>query len=118
MDHTSDPNAACYRIDPQRTDLAREFRSHIRGPYSQELQKLLHRMRWGPVGGRYLLYVLEPGRRWALAQMPPERGQKVRLFLDCRFDSLDAAEWHVFRLRWQALTGCELPLDETGSERP
>ncbi|KAB7603411.1 hypothetical protein [Verminephrobacter eiseniae] len=118
MDHTSDPNAACYRIDPQRTDLAREFRSHIRGPYSQELQKLLHRMRWGPVGGRYLLYVLEPGRRWALAQMPPERGQKVRLFLDCRFDSLDAAEWHVFRLRWQALTGGELELDETGSERP
>jgi hypothetical protein len=48
MDHTSDPNAASYRLDPQRTDLAREFRSRIRGPYSAELQKLLHRMRWGP----------------------------------------------------------------------
>lgn len=111
MDHTSDPNAARYRVDPQRSDLAREFRSRIRGPYSQELQKLLHRMRWGPVGGRYLLFVLEPGRRWALAQMPAGRGQKVKLFHDCCFDSLDEAEWHVFKLRWQALSGSELSLD-------
>ncbi|MEZ2299727.1 hypothetical protein AB6807_37245 [Variovorax sp. RCC_210] len=111
MDHTSDPNAASYRLDPQRTDLAREFRSHIRGPHSAELQKLLHRMRWGPPGGRYLLVVLEPGRRWALAQMPPERGQKVKVFHDRTFDSLDDAEWHVFGLRWQVLTGQELKLD-------
>jgi hypothetical protein len=108
MDHTSDPNAARYRIDPQRTDLAQEFRAHIRGPYSDELQRVLHRMRWGPVAGRWQLFVLDPGRRWALVQMPAERGEKVRIFEDCTFDSLEEAEWHVFKLRWQNLTGSEL----------
>jgi hypothetical protein len=111
MDHTSDPNAARYRIDPQRTDLALEFRRQIRGPYSDELQRVLHRMRWGPVGGRYLLYVLEPGRRWALARMPGERGEKVTVFDDCEFTSLEDAEWHVFKLRWKQLTGTELNMD-------
>jgi hypothetical protein len=27
------------------------------------------------------------------------------------FTSLEAAEWHVFKLRWQALTGEEPPID-------
>ena len=111
MDHTSDPNAARYVLDPQRTDLAREFRGCIRGPHSEELKKLLHRMRWGAFPGRYLLVMVEPGRRWALAQMPDERGQKVKVFRDVVFESLDDAEWHVFGLRWTALTGTELKLD-------
>ena len=67
MDHTSDPDAASYRLDPARTDLAREFRASIRGPWSKELQQLIHRMRWGAWQGRWLIYVVEPGRRWALA---------------------------------------------------
>jgi hypothetical protein len=112
MDHTSDPNAARYRIDPERTDLALEFRRNIRGPYSDELQRLVHRMRWGPVAGRYQLFVLEPGRRWALARMPAERGQRVTVFHDVVFDSLEDAEWHVFKLRWKELTGSELKVDE------
>jgi hypothetical protein len=111
-DHTSDPEAAKYRIDPARTDLAREFRAHIRGPYSQELQKLLHRMRWSAWPGRYVLVILEPGRRWGLAQMPAERGDKVKRFDDVVFDSLEEAEWHVFKLRWKLLTGSELNITE------
>jgi hypothetical protein len=111
MDHTSDPNAARYVLDPARVDLAREFRAGIRGPHSEELRKVLHRMRWGDFPGRYVIVIVEPGRRWMLAQMPNERGQKVRLFRDIQFDSLEDAEWHVFRLRWKALTGVDLSLD-------
>ncbi len=111
MDHTSDPDAASYRLDPARTDLAREFRASIRGPWSKELQQLVHRMRWGAWQGRWVIYVLEPGRRWALARMPAERGQKVQILHDTVFDSLDDAEWHVFQLRWQAITGSALRLD-------
>ena len=55
--------------------------------------------------------MVEPGRRWALAQMPDERGQKVKVFHDVVFESLDDAAWHVFGLRWKALTGTELKLD-------
>jgi hypothetical protein len=111
MDHTSDPNAARYELDPRRTDLALEFRAHVRGPHSEALRQLIHRMRWGAWQGRYVVYVLEPGRRWALARMPAERGQKVEIFHDHVFETLEDAEWHVFQLRWQALTGEPLVLE-------
>jgi hypothetical protein len=110
MDHTSDPHAARYEIDPERLDLALEFRRKPSGPYGPELSRLVHRMRWGAFPGRYLLLTLEPGKRWALAQMPNERGEKVRVFHDVQFDSLDDAEWHVFQLRWKAITGRDLQL--------
>ncbi|MDB5998345.1 MAG: hypothetical protein JWP52_44 [Rhizobacter sp.] len=112
MDHTSDPNAARHEIDPSRTDLALEFRRNTAGPHSEELAKLVHRMRWGPVKGRHVLVVLEPGRRWALAQLPAERGQKVEVHHDLQFDSLDEAEWHVFKLRWKQITGVELKVED------
>ena len=111
MDHTSDPRAVRYDLDPSRIDLAREFRANIRGPYSPDLQKLLVRMRWGPVAGRYALLVVEPGARWKLVRLPDARGQKAEVFDDVEFTSLDDAEWHVFRLRWQALGGPPLQLD-------
>jgi hypothetical protein len=113
MDHTSDPNANKYQIDPNRIDLALEYRRNPGGPHSAELQKTLHRMRWGPFAGRYVLYVLEPGVRWALARMPAERGEKVQIFHEIQFSSLDDAEWHVFKLRWKAITGVELKVEDS-----
>ncbi|WP_378942324.1 hypothetical protein [Mesorhizobium sp. ANAO-SY3R2] len=110
MDHTSDPFAVRYIFDPERLDLAREFRDNINGPHSRDLQQLLVRMRWGPVEGRYVLLVLEPGKRWRLGRLPPKRGQKVELFDDVEFTSLADAEWHVFKLRWEALAGAPLSI--------
>lgn len=111
MDHTSDPQAARHVIDPSRIDLAEEYRRNIRGPHSEELAKLLFRTRWGPIAGRYVLVVVEQGRRWMLARQPAERGAPVEIFRDRTFTSLEEAEWHVFKLRWRALTGQDLPLE-------
>ncbi|MFC7555471.1 hypothetical protein ACFQU7_29460 [Pseudoroseomonas wenyumeiae] len=41
------------------------------------MQKLLHRMRWAgdpAEEGRWILVVVEPNRRWMLAQLPRQRG--------------------------------------------
>lgn len=111
MMHTDDPAAARYRLDPARLDLAREFRAKIRGPHSEELRALLNRMRWGPLQGRWVLVVADPGRAWWLAEMPGKRGLPVKIDKSRLFTSLDEAEWHVFTLRWRALTGQELKLD-------
>ena len=43
---------ANYPIDPNRIDLAREFRDDIRGPHGEELRYILHRMRATPVKGK------------------------------------------------------------------
>ena len=102
---TTDYTAAHYRIDPARTDLALEFRRTPRGQYSDALQRVLYVMRWSGAGGRYLLFALEPGRRWILAELPGRRGLPLLLHRDRVFERIADAEWAVFCLRWQALTG-------------
>ncbi|MCC7273836.1 MAG: hypothetical protein IT561_14295 [Alphaproteobacteria bacterium] len=101
----NDPASAHYEIDPDRVDLVAEFRRNPKGPHSDGLRKVLHRMRWSGAGGRYVLVVLDPGRRWALGRLPERRGAPVELFRNQVFDDVGTAEWHVFKLRWQALTG-------------
>ncbi|MEM8855489.1 MAG: hypothetical protein AAGD34_17430 [Pseudomonadota bacterium] len=111
MDHTSDPNAMKIEVDPDRLDLAAEFRAAPRGPHSPDLQRLLSRLRWGPTAGRYVLFVLEAGERWMLARQPDGRGKPLELLGDQVFTSLDDAEWEVFKRRWSALTGRPLTDD-------
>lgn len=101
----NDPEAAHWPVDPARLDLVEEFRRKPRGPHSDELQKLLHRMRWSGVGRRYVLVTLEPNRRWMLGRLPGRRGAPVETFPNRVFTSLADAEWAVFALRWEALTG-------------
>lgn len=101
----NDPRAAHWPVDPGRLDLVEEFQRWPRGPHSDELQKLLHRMRWSGVGQRHVLIVLEPGRRWMLAQLPGRRGAPIRTFPNQVFTDLAEAERAVFLMRWDALTG-------------
>lgn len=107
----NDPDAAHYEVDPQRLDLAAEFRRAPRGPHSDELQRVLHRMRWQSPGGRHALVAIEPGRRWMLARIPAGRDEPIETFPDTVFTDTAEAEWLVFRLRWRELTGHELPVD-------
>ena len=104
--------AAHWPVDPGRLDLVEEFRARPRGPHSEELQKLLHRMRWSgdlEESGRYVLVVKEPGRRWVLGRLPRVRGKPVELLSNRVFTSLAAAEWEVFKRWWEKLTGTRLP---------
>lgn len=105
-----------YRIDPERVDLAREFRARIFGRHSGELQRVLNRMRFGDAGGRYVLVAdkpdpSRPAAGWLLARMGPRRGDPLTLVPGQRFGSLEEAEWAVFKLRWKDITGSDLPLD-------
>lgn len=105
------PSTAQFEIDPSRLDLAQEFRKSPKGPHSAELQKIVHRMRWSGAGGRYCIVPVEPGRRWMLALLPEKRGGPIQTFPETSFTSINDAEWHVFKIRWQALTGSSLPED-------
>lgn len=98
-------DAAHYPVDSSRTDLVEEFRRSPKGPHSRELQMLLHRMRWESPGGRYVLFAVEPGKRWMLGKLPGKRNAPVELMHNRTYDSPAAAEWDIFKLRWEALTG-------------
>ncbi|MGI9332496.1 MAG: hypothetical protein ACR2RL_05000 [Gammaproteobacteria bacterium] len=103
--HTYDPGASIYTIDPTRTDLAAEFKANIRGPHSEELRRVLHRMRTTPLAGRYCVIVKEPFKEWIVGRLSGKRGEPPEIFEDRVFTSLDDVEWEVFRLRWLQLTG-------------
>lgn len=99
-----------YEIDPERLDLAREFRGNIYGRHSGELQRVLNRMRGGDNAGRYVLVKTAP-EEWTLARMGARRGDRPVSVPGYLFRSMEEAEWTVFKLRWKELTGRDLPID-------
>ncbi|MEQ9643546.1 MAG: hypothetical protein RIM84_26235 [Alphaproteobacteria bacterium] len=99
-----------FTIDPNRLDLALEFRRKPFGEHSADLQAVLNAMRSLPADGKHLLVMTKPHREWTLARMEGDPPRPA--LLDEVFASLEDAEWHVFRLRWEALTGQPLNVNE------
>ncbi|HWA43027.1 MAG TPA: hypothetical protein VHA10_07435 [Hypericibacter adhaerens] len=100
-----------YEIDPERLDLAREFREKPFGRHSGELQRVINRMRAGSNEGRLVLVTLERHKRWGLARMGAGLRAPLTPVPGYEFTSYEEAEWTVFTLRWQEITGRELVLD-------
>ena len=84
-----------------------EFKRNPIGHHSPALQRLLNRMRGAPMADKFCLIVVKPNREWQLAKTSGVRGKPLQLLAQ-RFTSMAAAEWYVFRQRWQALTGVTL----------
>jgi len=100
-----------YEIDPERLDLAREFKARIYGRHSGELQRVLNRMRGGANAGRYVIICTKRHREWVLARMGSRAGDAIEPVPGRIFHSEEEAEWAVFKLRWRELTGRELPIE-------
>lgn len=98
-----------YEIDPSRTDLVEEFRKNPGGPHSAELTLVVNRLRLMPMADRHILVCTRRGREWTLARMPSKRGATLELFDDHVFDDYCDGLWAVFKMRWQTVTGTELP---------
>jgi N,N-dimethylformamidase len=101
-----------YQFDPSRLDLAREFKAKPFGAHSPDLQYLLNLMRSREIAGRYVLIMTQPPAQWTLARLT-DGNNGPPVLTNTSFDSLEAAEWEVFRLRWEALAGTPLVLGET-----
>jgi hypothetical protein len=99
-----------YDIDPSRIELAQEFKARPYGEHSPDLQYLLNLMRKPRDHPFHVLVMTAAGEQWTLAVMEPGARGPPQL-TNTVFTSLEAAEWHVFKLRWQALSGQELPID-------
>ena len=100
-----------YPVDASRTDLAREFKANPFGPHRPELQRIVTRLRWCEVPGRHVLVTRVPHREWVLGRLSGRRGVDVELLEDQVFTSRAEAEWAVFKLRWEAVTGEPLDID-------
>jgi hypothetical protein len=97
-----------YRFDKTRLDLAREFKANPFGEHSPDLQYLLNILRAPKPGAFHVLLIDKAGERWTLAMMEPGKAPKPTNIV---FTSLAEAEWHVFRERWAAMAGEDLPIE-------
>lgn len=110
-----DPNSSVFTFDGERMDLAEEFRDNQRGPHSDQLQRILDRMRTTPLKGRYVLLVVEPFRVWQLARLSGERGVAPVPVEGARYTSAAMAEWDIFKRRWKDLTGVTVTVADPAS---
>jgi hypothetical protein len=99
-----------YAFDSSRLDLAREFKATPFGVHSPDLQYLLNLMRSSETAGRYVLVMTRPHAQWTLARLT-DGNHGPPVLTNSTFDSLKAAEWSVFKLRWEALAGAPLAVD-------
>ena len=99
-----------YRFDANRLDLAREYKAKPFGEHSPDLQYLLNLMRTRETEGRCVLVMTRPHAQWTLARLTDGNQGPPRL-TNMTFDSLEAAEWAVFRLRWEEMAGAPLPIE-------
>jgi hypothetical protein len=99
-----------FTFDPKRIDLAREFKATPFGEHSPDLQYLLNLMRSRETDGRHVLVMTQPHKQWTLARLTRNNlGPPV--LTNITFDSLEAAEWEVFKRRWEALAGRPLEIE-------
>ena len=96
-----------FQLTADRLDLAREFQQNLYGVKSPELQAALDRLRLVNPNGKMILVCTKPNREWVVAEL---RGSPLRAHRreDFVFDSLEDAEWAIFKLRWNHLTGGSL----------
>lgn len=99
-----------FKADAGRTDLALEFKAKPYGRHSDELQRILNFFRSDPVAGNYCVVCTKPHQEWALARFRQTSREPVDL-LGPVFASLEAAEWAVFKIRWQHHTGQALEIE-------
>ena len=97
-----------FAFDKSRLDLAREFKAGPYGEHSPDLQYLLLLMRRPSREPFHMLLVDRANERWTLGIIDPAGGTPPRR-TNVTFTDLKEAEWHVFKLRWAALAGEDLP---------
>ena len=99
-----------YRFDANRLDLAHEYKARPFGEHSPDLQYLLNLMRTRETEARRVLVMTRPHAQWTLARLTDSNQGPPRL-TNMTFDNLEAAEWAVFKLRWEEMAGAPLPVE-------
>ena len=104
-------------IDPTRLDLAHEFKQNPIGPHSPDLQQLLKLMRWDHATERYTAVQLERGGKWRLMRATGPKASPLKVYKRL-YDSVEQAQWAIFRARWTEHTGQSLILGDDDGDNP
>lgn len=84
---------------PTEGELVAELLAAPRGPHSPELQQFLKALLADAAARDAVLVTLVPFRRWALATLPRERGQRVEIERERLFEDEEEAMRALFLRR-------------------
>ncbi|MDX8529147.1 hypothetical protein RFM68_32355 [Mesorhizobium sp. MSK_1335] len=99
------------RVDKGLAHLAQEYKSDPLNVFPRpDVQVLLRRLMVADARGHTVVVCLEPGKAWSLGRHGACLGDELELEGEI-FDTLEAALWACFRVRWRALTGAECPVE-------
>lgn len=96
-----------YQIQPEDRAVVEEFKQNPIGNHSPRLQRILNLFRGTSMTDKYVLVCTKPHEEWVLGQLTGNRGEAIRMTNQV-FHSIEAAEWYVFKQRWQYYTGEQL----------
>ena len=99
--------ASAYQVQASDRELAAQFLDNPFADPTPDRMRLLNRLRWHPISGKYVLVCTRRHKEWTLARLKG-RGEPVEFLRDHVFTDLLEAERFVFRLRWKAATGEEI----------
>lgn len=94
-----------FKIQQSRSDLALQFKQKPLGPYSDELLKVLHVMRWQQTDGKRAIICIEPGKKWCIGILNTQWLKPIETDESQTFDNLKDCYWDIFKHRWKDHTG-------------
>lgn len=94
-----------YKLKPTDKQFVQEFKAKPIGLHTPGLQRILNLFRGESMSGKYVLVCTKPHQQWMLAELPSRRGQPLKVHHNQVFQSIEQAEWEVFKLRWHKYTG-------------
>jgi len=99
-----------YEIQPEDAELLKYFRTTTTKNRPLKLNRLLNRLRMGPLAGKQVIVCTKPYSEYAIGTMGQARGDKVELGPE-RYDKLADAQWALLKLRWARHTSHPWPAD-------
>jgi hypothetical protein len=99
-----------YEIKPEDAQLLHLFRTTNTYTRPLELNRVLNRLRMGPLAGKFVIVCTTLHKEWAIGQMGQKRGDAISLHAQ-RYTSLADAQWHLLKIRWEAHTPYPWPAE-------
>jgi hypothetical protein len=99
-----------YEIQPEDAELLKYFRTTTTKTRPLKLNRLLNRLRMGPMEGKPVIVCTKPYSEYAIGRLGNKRGAPVALESE-RYAALSDAQWAVLKIRWAELTPYPWPAD-------
>jgi len=99
-----------YEIQPEDAELLKYVRSTTTKNRPLKLNRLLNRLRMGPMAGKQVIVCTKPYSEYAIGTLGSKRGDPISLQPQ-RYTKLADAQWAILKIRWAVHSPYPWPAD-------